>query len=241
MRDLMLDAGVPEGVFQVVYSGHDQTELILGDSRVHGVSFTGSRVGGAEVAGIAGRNLKRVSLELGGSDPFVVLSGENLDATVHDALGLRLANAGQICSAPKRFIVADEFYDRFVDSYLTLMDEWDQTRVDPPGGLVQPMASSVAADRLEEQLARAVRPGATLIGARRVGNDFAPGLLVDFRTTPTCTARRSSARSALSTGPATNSGGGDREPHQLRPGLVRVHPRPRAGASDRRPHRGGGP
>ncbi len=179
MRDLMLDAGVPDGVFQVVYSGHDQTELIPSDSRVQAVSFTGSRVGGAVVAGIAGRNLKRVSLELGGSDPFVVLSGENFDATVHDALALRLANAGQICVAPKRFIVADEFYDRFVDRYRSLMDESDQTRADPPGDLVQPMASSAAADRLEEQLARAVRQGATLIGARRVGNAFAPGLLVD--------------------------------------------------------------
>ena len=179
IRDLMLDAGVPDGVFQVVYSGHDQTELILGDPRVHGVSFTGSPAGGAVVAGIAGRNLKRVSLELGGSDPFVVLSAENLDATVGDALGLRLANAGQLCTAPKRFIIAGEFYDRFVDSYLSLMDQWDQTRADPPADRVQPMASSAAADRLEEQLARAVRQGATLIGARRVGNVFAPGLLVD--------------------------------------------------------------
>ena len=88
------------------------------------------------VAGIAGRNLKRVSLELGGPDPFVVLSGENLDATVHDALRLRLANSGQTCSAPKRFIVADEFYDRFVDSYLSLMDEWDQTPAEPSGDRV---------------------------------------------------------------------------------------------------------
>ncbi len=177
--ELMLEAGVPEGVFQVVYSGHDQTELILGDPRVQGVSFTGSRAGGAVVAGIAGRHLKRVSLELGGSDPFVVLSGEDLEATVRDAVGMRLQNARQICAAPKRFIVAEDFYDEFVDRYLSLMDESDQTRADTPADLVQPMASSAAADRLGEQLARAVRQGATLIGARRVGNTFAPGLLVD--------------------------------------------------------------
>ena len=97
-------------MFQVVHSGHDQTELILGDPRVQGVSFTGSRAGGAVVAGIAGQHLKRVSLELGGSDPFGVLSGVDLDATVRDAVGLRLLNAGQICSAPKRFSVIEDFH-----------------------------------------------------------------------------------------------------------------------------------
>jgi succinate-semialdehyde dehydrogenase/glutarate-semialdehyde dehydrogenase len=179
VQDLMLEAGLPEGVFQVVRSGHDQTELILGDPRIQGVSFTGSRAGGAVVAGIAGRNLKRVSLELGGSDPFLVLSAENLDATLRDAVGLRVLNAGQVCSAPKRFIVADEVFDSFLEGYLNLMDEWDQTRAGTPPDRVQPMASAAAADRLQEQLARAVRQGATLIGARRVGNAFAPGLLVD--------------------------------------------------------------
>ncbi len=179
VQSLMRDAGVPDGVVEVVYSSHEQTELILGEPGVQGVSFTGSRDGGAVVASIAGRHLKRISLELGGSDPFVVLSGEDLDATVRDAVSQRLFNAGQVCSAPKRFIIADEVYDSFVDGYVRVMGELDRTGA-PPADAAQPLASSTAADRLERQLARAVRHGATLIGGRRVGDTFAPGLLLDI-------------------------------------------------------------
>ena len=106
------DAGFPAGAYTNIYATNDQVADIIADPRVQGVSVTGSERAGAAVAEIAGRNLKKVVLELGGSDPFILLSTDDLDGVVEAAVAARLENAGQACNAAKRFVVAADLYDR---------------------------------------------------------------------------------------------------------------------------------
>ncbi|WP_457073597.1 aldehyde dehydrogenase family protein [Mycobacteroides abscessus] len=114
---LFAEAGLPAGAYLNIRAANEQVAGLIADPRVAGVSFTGSERAGAAVAEIAGRNLKKCVLELGGSDPFLVLSSDDLDATVEAAAAARLDNTGQACNAAKRFIVVDELYDAFVEKF----------------------------------------------------------------------------------------------------------------------------
>ena len=109
------DAGFPKGAYVNVYATNEQIAEAIADPRVQGVSLTGSERAGAAVAEIAGRNLKKVVLELGGCDPFIVLSTDDLDATVDAAVAGRFENTGQACNAAKRFIVAADHLRRVPD------------------------------------------------------------------------------------------------------------------------------
>ena len=117
IQQIFTDAGYPEGAYVNVYATNEQIAKAIADPRVQGVSLTGSERAGAAVAEVAGRNLKKVVLELGGSDPFIVLSTDDLDATVEAAIAGRMENTGQACNAAKRFIVAEDIYDEFVDKF----------------------------------------------------------------------------------------------------------------------------
>ena len=108
IQSMMADAGFPDGAYQTILASNDQIEKAIEDPRVRGVSLTGSERAGAAVAEIAGRNLKKVVLELGGSDPFILLGADDMDEAVEAAVAGRLDNTGQSCNAAKRFIVADE-------------------------------------------------------------------------------------------------------------------------------------
>ena len=108
LAQIFADAGFPEGAYVNVYASNEQIEQLIGDPRVQGVSLTGSERAGAAVAATAGKHLKKVVLELGGSDPFLVLGSDDLDATVDAAVAARMENTGQACNAGKRFIVAEE-------------------------------------------------------------------------------------------------------------------------------------
>ena len=122
------DAGLPEGAYQTILATNEQiAETVIPDPRVRGVSVTGSERAGAAVAEVAGRNLKKVVLEMGGSDPFIVLATENLDEVVDAAVEARLDNTGQSCNAAKRFIVVDELYDDFLAKF-TAEDEGGRAR-----------------------------------------------------------------------------------------------------------------
>ncbi|MGE0066102.1 MAG: NAD-dependent succinate-semialdehyde dehydrogenase [Solirubrobacterales bacterium] len=172
------DAGAPEGTYENIYATNEQVEWVIADPRVHGVSVTGSERAGAAVAEIAGRNLKKVVLELGGSDPFIVLGTDDLDATVQAAAEARLDNTGQSCNAAKRFIVADQYYDDFVAKLTATVSAAKTGDPTEEGTAIGPLSSETAADRLEAQVNKAVENGAeVVVGGKREGNYFEPTVL----------------------------------------------------------------
>ena len=170
IQQIFDDAGFPKGAYVNVYATNYQIAEAIADPRVQGVSLTGSERAGAAVAEIAGRNLKKVVLELGGSDPFIVLGTDDLDATVDAAVAGRFENTGQACNAAKRFIVVADLYDDFVDRFTKKVMEVAE-------GLA-PLSSAAAAERLAEQVDRAVADGAQLVSAgKRNGAFFPPAVL----------------------------------------------------------------
>src|SRR5918993_3689263 len=163
MQEIYDEAGFPTGAYNNIRASNEQIEWVIGDPRVRGVSLTGSERAGAAVAEIAGRNLKKVVLELGGSDPFILLSTDDLDGAVEAAVEARLDNTGQSCNAAKRFIVADGLYDEFVQKFTAAMTA---AKVGDPFAddtVLGPLSSDVAAERLSAQVEKAVSQGATLV------------------------------------------------------------------------------
>ena len=176
MEQIFHDAGFPADAYINIYATNDQIAGVIADKRVQGVSLTGSGRAGAAVAEIAGRNLKKVVLELGGSDPFIVLATDDLDTVVEAAVGARLENGGQACNAAKRFIVVDDLYTPFLEKFTKAL-----TDVEPGGEVLGPLSSALATDRLEEQVKRATEQGATLVaGGGRDGNFFKSTVLTDI-------------------------------------------------------------
>ena len=168
------DAGFPPGAYQTILATNDQIAEAIADPRVRAVSLTGSERAGAAVAEIAGRNLKKVVLELGGSDPFILLSADDLDEAVEAAVGARLDNTGQSCNAAKRFIVADDVYDDFLEKFTAQMTAASPGDPTAEGTEIGPLSSSTAAERLQDQLDRAVAQGAEVAagGGERKDNFF---------------------------------------------------------------------
>ena len=172
-RTNLQDADFPAGAYQNIYADNSHIENLIADPRVQGVSLTGSERAGAAVAEIAGRHLKKVVLELGGSDPFILLSTDDLDQTVAAAVAGRLENAGQACNAAKRMIVHENLYDEFIVKFS------EKILASTPA----PLSSMAAAERLEQQVAGAVADGATLIAAGpRAGAHHPPGVLIGVRS-----------------------------------------------------------
>jgi succinate-semialdehyde dehydrogenase/glutarate-semialdehyde dehydrogenase len=173
LQQIFVDAGYPEGAYVNVYATNEQIAEAIADPRVQGVSLTGSERAGAAVAEIAGRNLKKVVLELGGSDPFILLSSDDLDATVEAAVDGRFENTGQACNAAKRIIVAQSIYDEFLDKFTK--------KVLAKADGLAPLSSVAAAERLDDQVKRAVDEGATLVSeGSRNGAYFPPGVLTNL-------------------------------------------------------------
>jgi len=178
IEQIYRDAGLPDGAYVNVYASTDQVAKMIADPRVQGVSVTGSERAGAAVAEIAGRHLKKVALELGGSDPFIVLGADDLDAVVEAAVAARLDNTGQSCNAAKRFIVVDPLYDAFLEKFTAAMaanELGDPTLEETALG---PLSSVEAATRVADQVDRAVAQGATkVIGGARDGAYYPPTVL----------------------------------------------------------------
>lgn len=171
------DAGVPTDAYVNVFASSKQIPWMLADSRIQGVSLTGSENAGISVAAEAGRNLKKSVLELGGSDPLIVLDSDDIDETVRATSTARMRNCGQSCNAPKRMIVMADLYDEFVDRMTERVAHY-YVAGDPadPATKLPPLASAAAADEVACQIENAVRQGATL---RTGGRRITPGAYVE--------------------------------------------------------------
>ncbi len=183
IEEIFTRAGFPQGAFQTLLTGSDAVEGILNDPRVVAATLTGSEPAGRSVASIAGKQIKKTVLELGGSDPFIVMPSANLNEAVTTAVKARTINNGQSCIAAKRFIVHAEIYDEFERSFVEQMralkigDPMEDTTD------IGPLATPQIVNDLDEQVKKAVSSGArVLTGGKKIdgpGNFFEPTVLVD--------------------------------------------------------------
>jgi succinate-semialdehyde dehydrogenase / glutarate-semialdehyde dehydrogenase len=183
IESLVRRAGFPRGTFQALLIEAKQVEAVLGDDRIAAVTVTGSETAGRAIAAQAGWLIKKSVLELGGSDPFIVMPSADLDEAVETAVRARCINNGQSCIAAKRFLIADEIYDEFESRFVAGMEKMrvgDPMKDDTDIG---PLATKAIVNELEAQVRRAVDAGARLLtgGERMLGNGnyFEPTVLAD--------------------------------------------------------------
>ncbi len=170
--------GFPEGVFQALIVDVDVVETLLADDRVGMVTLTGSERAGSSVASLAGRNIKKSVMELGGSDAFIVLADADIEQAAKAAVQSRMGNAGQVCIAAKRFLVEQPVKADFTARIKTLIAAIRQGDPTDPATQMGPLARLDLAEELERQLQHALQQGATLlVGGTRNGANFAPTLL----------------------------------------------------------------
>jgi succinate-semialdehyde dehydrogenase/glutarate-semialdehyde dehydrogenase len=167
---LFEQAGAPEGVYTNLFISIEQAGRVIDDPRVQGVTLTGSERAGAAVAERAGRNLKKVVLELGGSDPFIVLEDAPLDWAIQSAVAGRMLNAGQCCVGSKRIIVIGKARgDAFLEGFAQRMAALETGDPADPATAVAPLASERALNLLLQQIDRATTHGARIVcGGKRV-------------------------------------------------------------------------
>ena len=184
IEDIFLRAGFPAGAFQTLLIGSDAVEKILNDRRIVAATLTGSEAAGRSVASIAGKQIKKTVLELGGSDPFIVMPSANLDQAVATAVRARTINNGQSCIAAKRFIIASEIYEAFERKFVA---EMRGLRVGDPmqeSTDIGPLATPQILKDLDEQVRKAVAAGArVLTGGKqpeRSGNFYEPTVLTNI-------------------------------------------------------------
>ncbi len=191
IAELFERVGLPTGAYENVFATEQQVARIIDMPAVQGVSLTGSERAGRAVGALAGQAMKKVVLELGGSDPFIVLPDADIDAATAAAVVGRMQNAGQACTASKRFIVLHQVYDEFVEAFTRAVA--DLTVGDPSEDVaVGPLSSEAAAVTVVDQIQDAVINGATVLtGGKRVDREGAfvePTVLTDV--TPTARAYR---------------------------------------------------
>ncbi len=168
MEQVFRDAGLPADAYINLFATNEQAADIIADPRVRGVSVTGSERAGTAVAALAGQHLKKVVLELGGSDPFIVLDAPDIAKVAKDGVLARMENAGQACNAAKRFIVAEGIYDEFVESFTAEMASLTTGDPTDPATSFGPLVSEAAVLGLMAQIDDAVSKGATVhTGGRR--------------------------------------------------------------------------
>ena len=184
IEKIFLDAGFPEGAFQTLLIGSQQVEAILDDPRVVAATLTGSEQAGIQVGMAAAKRIKKVVLELGGSDPFIVMPSADLDAAVATAVEARVLNNGQSCIAAKRFIVAEpiaaEFERKFVSRMQSLRvgDPFDEKTE------LGPLATADGVKSLDADVQKTVQAGAKVLTGghplKLPGNFYAPTVLTDI-------------------------------------------------------------
>ena len=184
ITSLLAKAGLPKGVYNNIFVSNEQVKSIINDKRVQGVSLTGSERAGAAVAQVAGAALKKVVLELGGSDPFIVLADADIDQAVECAFTGRFGNAGQACNAAKRMIIQADIYDEFVDKLTYKIESLEPANPLNKDTFLGPLSSSQALETIQAQYDNAIQQGATVLVAggqiEKAGAWFKPGLLADI-------------------------------------------------------------
>ncbi len=182
---LFKEAGAPDGAYTNLFLSNEQAEHLIDDPRIKGVALTGSERAGTAVAAQAGKNLKKSTMELGGSDAFIVLEDAELDKTVEWAVWGRMNNTGQCCVAAKRFIVVDQIADRFITKFQAALEAL--TPGDPLDAktTLGPLCSEAALLNLLDQVKRSIAAGARVLlgGSRlnRTGAFMQPSILTDIK------------------------------------------------------------
>jgi succinate-semialdehyde dehydrogenase/glutarate-semialdehyde dehydrogenase len=183
LEDVFRRAGAPPGVFQTLLVGSERVPALIADPRVAAVTVTGSETAGRRVAAVAGEHLKKTVLELGGSDPFIVLADADLERAVATAVKARVVNNGQSCISAKRFIVVAGVYDAFEAGFVAAMRALRVGDPLDPTTDVGPLATAPILEALAAQVERSVEVGAkVLLGGRRLeraGNFYAPTVLAE--------------------------------------------------------------
>ena len=184
IEDTFRDAGFPDGAFQTLLIGSDKVPRVIEDARVRAVTLTGSEPAGRQVASLAGKLIKKTVLELGGSDPFIVMPSANLDEAVQAAVTARTINNGQSCIAAKRFIVAEDIAARFERQFVEGMQSLIVGNPMDDTVQVGPLATAQILDDLETQVRKTVELGArVLTGGKRLagaGYYYPPTVLTDI-------------------------------------------------------------
>ena len=182
---LLLEAGAPVGAYTNLLISHEQVTRVIEDPRIKGVALTGSVPAGRNIAARAGKNLKPSSMELGGSDAFIVLEDADLDHTIKWAVWGRMYNTGQTCCAAKRFIVVDKLADKFLETFSAALSALKAGDPKDEKTALGPLSSESALLQLLEQVKQAVAHGAkVLIGGKRIdrpGSYMEPTILTDIK------------------------------------------------------------
>lgn len=174
IEQIVRDAGLPDGAYVNLFASNDQIASVIADNRVQGVSLTGSERAGAAIGELAGRYLKKVVLELGGSDPFIVLDTNDMDALVREAVVGRMGNCGQACNASKRFYILEDIYDDFLNRFTEAVRSIEPGDPLNEATTMGPMASASAAEQVDAQVSDAVAKGANVaVGGSRRGSGSA--------------------------------------------------------------------
>jgi succinate-semialdehyde dehydrogenase / glutarate-semialdehyde dehydrogenase len=183
-EQLWLEAGAPAGAYTNLLISHDQVNRVIDDPRVKGVALTGSVEAGKAVAGRAGQNLKKSTMELGGSDAFIVLEDADLDKTVEWAVWGKMNNTGQCCVAAERFIVVEELAERFLDKFRAALAALKPGDPMDKATTLGPLSSESALIGLLGQVQGAIANGATVVmGGKRIdrpGAFMQPTILTDI-------------------------------------------------------------
>lgn len=181
LESLFREAGFPEGVFQNLFLSHENAAALIASGRIHGVSLTGSDRAGSAIAEEAGRSLVKTVLELGGSDPFIVLDDADLEATLPWAVKSRMLNTGQSCIAAKRFLVTDKIYDPFLKKMSQAIAALKVGDPEDRANDLGPLAREDLLKNLSLQVEQGLTQGAkAIVGGQaltRKGYFFAPSLL----------------------------------------------------------------
>ncbi len=184
IEDVFRKAGFPDGVFQTLLIGSDRVNKVIADRRVAAVTLTGSVGAGRSVAAAAGKEIKKTVLELGGSDPFIVMPSADLDRATETAVQARTINNGQSCIAAKRFIVDERIADQFEQKFVQRMASLKVGDPMDPSTDIGPLATADVLRGLQEQVDKSVQMGArVLLGGKRMnrqGNFFEPTVLTEI-------------------------------------------------------------